>query len=136
LNAGAWLRRVRFVIISPVPRHHRRVQAEIPLIPVFEFGQPPLNARFEVLSDVDCGIGLAAGIIFRVPKLYRARIEAAGINFSQRHGNYAWFLPAPATFIVDRDGRIAWRFLDADFTHRAEPADIIEAVRSLSNGEC
>jgi hypothetical protein len=42
LNAGAWLRRVRFVIISPVPRHHRRVQAEIPLIPVFEFGQPPL----------------------------------------------------------------------------------------------
>jgi hypothetical protein len=43
LNAGAWLRRVRFVIISPVPRHHRRVQAEIPLIPVFEFGQPPLN---------------------------------------------------------------------------------------------
>jgi hypothetical protein len=43
LNAGAWLRRVRFVIISPVPRHHRRVQAEIPLIPVFEFGQPPLT---------------------------------------------------------------------------------------------
>jgi hypothetical protein len=43
LNAGAWLRRVRFVIISPVPRHHRRVQAEIPLIPVFEFGQPPLG---------------------------------------------------------------------------------------------
>jgi hypothetical protein len=42
LKAGAWLRRVRFVIISPVPRHHRRVQAEIPLIPVFEFGQPPL----------------------------------------------------------------------------------------------
>jgi hypothetical protein len=45
LNAGAWLRRVRFVIISPVPRHHRRVQAEIPLIPVFEFGQPPLIKR-------------------------------------------------------------------------------------------
>jgi peroxiredoxin len=93
------------------------------------------NARFEVLSDVDCGVGLAAGIIFRVPKPYRARIEAAGINFAQRHGNDAWFLPAPASFIVDRDGRIAWRFLDADFTHRAEPADIIHAVRCLSKGE-
>jgi hypothetical protein len=46
LNAGAWLRRVRFVIISPVPRHHRRVQAEIPLIPVFEFGKPPLNRTY------------------------------------------------------------------------------------------
>jgi hypothetical protein len=47
LNAGAWLRRVRFVIISPVPRHHRRVQAEIPLIPVFEFGQPLLPAALK-----------------------------------------------------------------------------------------
>jgi peroxiredoxin len=93
------------------------------------------NARFEVLSDVDCGVGLTAGIIFRVPKLYRARIEMAGINFAQRHGNDAWFLPAPATFIVDQDGRISWRFLDADFTHRAEPADIIQAVRSLSKRE-
>jgi hypothetical protein len=42
LKAGAWLRRVRFVMVAPVRRHHRRVQAEIPLIPVFEFGQPPL----------------------------------------------------------------------------------------------
>jgi hypothetical protein len=48
LNAGAWLRRVRFVIISPVPRHHRRVQAEIPLIPVFEFGQPPLRSIYSL----------------------------------------------------------------------------------------
>jgi hypothetical protein len=42
LKAGAWLRRVRFVIVSPDLRHNRRFQAEIPLIPVSEFGQPPL----------------------------------------------------------------------------------------------
>jgi hypothetical protein len=43
LKAGAWLRRVRFVIVSPDLRHNRRFQAEIPLIPVSEFGQPPLS---------------------------------------------------------------------------------------------
>jgi peroxiredoxin len=90
------------------------------------------KAHFEVLSDVDCGVGLAAGIIFRMPKLYRARMEAGGINFWERHGNVAWFVPVPATFIVTRDGLIAWRFLDADFTHRAEPADIIKAVRVIA----
>jgi peroxiredoxin len=90
------------------------------------------NARFEVLSDVDCGVGLAAGIIFRMPKLYRARLEAAGISFPERHGNAAWFLPVPATFIVTQDGLIAWRFVDADFTHRAEPADIIKTIRSVT----
>lgn len=93
------------------------------------------NARFEVLSDVDCGVGLAAGIIFRVPKLYRARLEAGGINFPERHGNAAWFLPVPATFIVTQDGLTAWRFVDADFTHRAEPADIIKNIRSLTGRE-
>ncbi len=90
------------------------------------------NARFEILSDVDCGIGLSAGIIFRMPKLYRARFEGLGISIPERHGNTAWFLPVPATFIVTQDGIIAWRFVDADFTHRAEPDDIISMLHSLT----
>jgi peroxiredoxin len=89
------------------------------------------KARFDVLCDVDFGVGLAAGVVFRIPKLYRARCEAAGLNFSQRHGNAAWCLPIPATFIIAPDGKIAWRFVDVDFSHRAEPADIISALRQL-----
>lgn len=89
------------------------------------------RARFEILSDVDCGVGLTAGIIFRMPKLYRARLEAGGISLPERNGNASWFLPVPATFIVTQDGLIAWRFVDADFTHRAEPADIIRTLASL-----
>ena len=89
------------------------------------------NARFEVLADIDCGVGLATGIIFRVPALYRARLESGGTSFPDRHGNGGWFLPVPATYIVDRDGIIAWRFLDVDFVHRPEPGDIIAAVKKL-----
>jgi peroxiredoxin len=89
------------------------------------------GARFEVLCDVDFGVGLATGVVFRVPKLYRARCEAAGLSFPERHGNAAWCLPVPATFILSQDGRVAWRFVDVDFTHRAEPADIIAALRQL-----
>ena len=86
------------------------------------------NARFEVLADVDFGVGLAAGVVFKIPKLYRGRLDASGLSFPQRHGNAAWCLPVPATFIIAPDGRIAWRFVDVDFTHRAEPADIIAAI--------
>jgi peroxiredoxin len=89
------------------------------------------NARFEVLCDVDFGVGLAAGVVFRIPKLYRARCESSGLNFPQRHGNAAWCLPVPATFILTPDGKVAWRFVDVDFSHRAEPADIIAALRQL-----
>lgn len=90
------------------------------------------KACFEVLSDVDCGVGLAAGIIFRMPRLYRARLEAGGISLPERNGNPSWFLPVPATFIVAQSGQIAWRFVEADFTHRAEPADIIATLQSLT----
>jgi len=39
---GAWLRRVRFVVVSPETLYSRCCQAISPLILVFEFGQPPL----------------------------------------------------------------------------------------------
>ncbi len=87
------------------------------------------GARFEVLSDVDSGVGLAAGVIFRIPVKYRARL---GDKFPERHGNSGWYLPLPATFILATDGTIAWRFVDVDFSHRAEPADIVKAVRDLA----
>jgi peroxiredoxin len=91
------------------------------------------SPRLEVLCDVDCGVGLAAGIIFRVPRLYREKLRMSGINFPERHGNAGWFLPVPATYIVGQDGMIAWRFIDVDITHRAEPADIIQVLRRLAS---
>ncbi|HQT66986.1 MAG TPA: peroxiredoxin-like family protein [Acetobacteraceae bacterium] len=89
------------------------------------------QARFEVLSDVDCGVGLNAGVIFRLPRLYRARLEKAGLHARERHGNDTWFLPVPATYIVGTDGLVAWRFADVDFVRRPEPADILAALRRL-----
>src|SRR3954449_10564979 len=45
LKAGACVRRVRFVIVAPDPRHSRRSQAEFPLNELSEFGQPPLRTH-------------------------------------------------------------------------------------------
>jgi hypothetical protein len=42
LKAGECVRRVRFVIVAPDPRHSRRSQAGFPLIALSEFGRPPL----------------------------------------------------------------------------------------------
>lgn len=90
------------------------------------------KATFEILSDVDCGVGLAAGVVFSVPDGYRRQLKAAEVELPERHGNEAWFLPIPATFVMDREGVVRWRFADADFTRRAEPADVIAALQQLS----
>src|SRR5689334_18073967 len=44
LKAGACVRRTRLVIVAPDQRHSRRSQAELPLIDLSEFGQPPQRA--------------------------------------------------------------------------------------------
>src|SRR3984957_10799577 len=42
LKDGAWVRRVRLVMLAPDPRHPRRSQADFPLIGLSEFGRPSL----------------------------------------------------------------------------------------------
>ncbi|HET8997489.1 MAG TPA: peroxiredoxin-like family protein [Acetobacteraceae bacterium] len=89
------------------------------------------KAGFEVLCDVDCGVGLSCGVVFRAPEPYRLLLLKYGTDLAERHGNPSWFLPVPATFVVDRQGIVRWRFLSVDFTERAEPADLLAALRSL-----
>jgi peroxiredoxin len=44
-----------------------------------------------------------------------------------------WELPLPATYVVGRDGVVAYAFADADWAQRAEPNEIIEAARRLAS---
>ena len=70
-------------------------------------------------------------VVFRIPAIYRARLMDAGIDFAKRHGTIPEFLPIPAAFVIDRDGRVAWRFANVDFTRRADPGRILTALRRL-----
>ena len=91
-----------------------------------KLGQAP---SVTMLADVDSGLAATCGVLYRVPGSYRAILSAVGIDLTLRQGNPAGLLPVPATFVVGRDGRVTWRHLDADFTRRAEPADILRALR-------
>lgn len=87
--------------------------------------------RFEVLCDVDFGVGIQAGVVYKIPPLYRAGLVSAKLDMSIRHGNAAWCLPVPAIFIIGQDGVIARRFVDTDFTIWPEPDEIIAALGAL-----
>jgi peroxiredoxin len=91
---------------------------------------------YEVLSDVDNGVGLMFGIIFRVPEAIRALYRRLGIDLGTRHGNSTdgWLLPLPATYIVDRPGIIRHAEFDPDFKRRMEPAEIVRVVGDLAAG--
>lgn len=89
---------------------------------------------YEILSDVDGAVGLQFGVLFRAPDAYRAVLTGFGIDLAERHGNESWFIPVPATFVVDRAGIIRHAFVDIDYTRRAEPEEIVEVLSRLGSG--
>ena len=89
------------------------------------------DLHYEVLIDVDLAVAVRFGIVFRTPPLYAALLRRSGIDLAERSGNPAWFLPIPATFLVRRDGMIARAWVKTDFTQRAEPSEILGALRAL-----
>ncbi len=88
---------------------------------------------FDVLSDAESGVALQFGLVFRLPDNYRALLDSRGVDLGERHGNKGWFIPIPATFVVDRSGIIRDAFVDIDFTKRAEPDQVVEALRALQH---
>ena len=88
---------------------------------------------FIVLSDQDAHIASHYGVAWKVPEFLLEhmkkdrKLDLEAIN----NGNGS-ILPIPATFVIDRDGTITWRFVDVDYRTRSEPNDIIEALQKLS----
>ena len=87
---------------------------------------------FDILSDLDYGLALLFGILFKLPDPIRDLYLRIGIDLGARHGNrHAWLLPIPATYVVDRQGIITHANVDPDFRRRMEPSEIIKALDRL-----
>ena len=73
--------------------------------------------EYEILSDVDNGLGMQFGVVFLVPDNLRAEYERNGIDLPRRHGSSAVFLPIPATYVVDGSGIIRHADLEIGRAH-------------------
>ncbi|MEM1117764.1 MAG: peroxiredoxin-like family protein [Bacteroidota bacterium] len=87
---------------------------------------------FPVLSDVGNAVSRDFGLVFEVDEDVRDRYRASGVDLAEANGVDAWELPVPATYVIDTDGTIRFAFVEADYTLRASPRDVIEALQSLS----
>lgn len=90
-----------------------------------------LGLKFPVLSDVGNTTARAYGLVFTVPAALRPVYQGFGIDLPAANGDQSFELPLPATYVIARDGRVAWRFVNADYTRRGEPADVLTALSGL-----
>jgi peroxiredoxin len=90
-----------------------------------------LGLSFNVLTDHGLGYARRLGIIWKTPAYaLEWQEQYLGLYLEGFNGaGYRDELPVPATFVVNRDGMVTWRFLEAAYWRRAEPGDVVEAVR-------
>lgn len=102
-----------------------------------EAGGVPLKVKqergfeFEILCDLDNGVALAFGLVYRVSDEMVAAFMRDGDDFPLIYGNKSWFLPIPATYIIAIDGTIAHAFVDPEYRRRLDPSDIIAELNRL-----
>lgn len=90
------------------------------------------DLAFTVLSDVGGALASALGIRFSLSDAVRPYYEKAGHALPDRNGDGEWALPMPATFVVERGGRIARAFIEPDYRLRTDPDEPITALRDLT----
>lgn len=86
---------------------------------------------FPVLSDVGNKVAQQYGLAYGVGAKVADTLRGLGIDLSAYNGTSDDELPLTATFIIGSDGVIAWSWVEANFKHRADPADILAALAQL-----
>lgn len=116
-----------FVSISPQTIHQNELtlhQLELP---------------FPVLSDPGAAVAESFRIAHTIPPASRRYYQSILVNipFANAGLTYrtateaSWRLPIPATFVVRRDGTIAYSEAHADFRVRPEPTEVLAVLASL-----
>ena len=86
---------------------------------------------FPVLSDAGNAVARRFGLVFQVPPGLDAVHRGFGIDLTRSNGDASNELPVPAVFVVGRDGRVAFRHVDADYRTRLEPAELLRRLHEL-----
>ena len=87
------------------------------------------NLEFEVLSDVGNKVAREYGIVFKLTDEV-AEIYNQSFGLNNHNGDESNELPLAATYIINKDGEIAYAFLDADYRNRAEPSELTDFLRN------
>lgn len=96
------------------------------------------NIAFNVLSDQDSKVAAQYGVAWEVPEFFIEHMKVDRDldlnvinNITKGNEENGTILPIPATFVIDTDGVVAWRYVDVDYRTRSEPEDVITALKKL-----
>jgi peroxiredoxin len=83
------------------------------------------GVAIDILSDTGNQAAEQMGLVFELPEALRPIYEKLGIDLPAYNGDDSFKLPVPATYIIGQDGVIRHHFVNADYTARLEPSEIV-----------
>ncbi len=87
---------------------------------------------FTVLSDPNLDTARKFGIVYQLPDDTAAKYASRGLDLAKHNEMAKPELPLAATYIVNRQGKITYAFLETDYKKRAEPDVIIENLKRIA----
>jgi peroxiredoxin len=90
------------------------------------------SLTFEVLSDSGNRVAREFGIVFQLPIELRPIYAGFGIDLTKANDDDTFELPIPATYVIGTDRKIRKAFVDADYTKRLDPEEIIAVLKDIA----
>jgi peroxiredoxin len=90
------------------------------------------DLSFDVLSDEGHAIARQFGLVYKLDDKVVGNLKKNGIDISVYQGNNDKELSIPATYVVNKEGKIVFAYIDADYRQRAEPEDVLKAVKAVN----
>lgn len=84
------------------------------------------NASYPILYDKGLKIMNAYKVAYKVDDETVEKYKGYGIDFLKVNGDNAANLPVPAVYVVNKKGKIIYRFFDIDYKKRSSVKDILD----------
>ncbi len=130
-SGGDWCPFSRLELQALVEAHPEIERLGATLIGLSPLPDAHSHSSFPILTDTGCRIAARYRIAFAVPPQFRSAYLALGYPDQPKNGPHRWVLPLPATYIIDANGIVVFSYLDADYTTRMEPGEIVMALAHL-----
>jgi peroxiredoxin len=86
------------------------------------------HASFSIIQDKNYTIMKAYQVNYVVDDAMLAKLKNYGIDLEKNNGNTDHVLPVPATYVIDRSGKIIYAHVDKDYTKRPPVSDLLSAL--------
>jgi peroxiredoxin len=89
--------------------------------------------RLTILADMDSAYALSLGLTMWLGDELKALMLGFGLSLEEVQGNASWIVPIPATFVLDGDGRVVARKVEAEFRQRLSVEEIQAALAAIES---